>query len=79
MTELVDNNGNSLKIRRDTNGAARHFLMPDNQIVTLAVSTNGGLKGVSTQTLELGLMTYHGSSGLLATKSDETGWTTFYE
>uniref|UniRef100_A0A8C6X229 Teneurin-2 n=1 Tax=Naja naja TaxID=35670 RepID=A0A8C6X229_NAJNA len=79
VTELVDNNGNSLKIRRDTNGAARHFLMPDNQIVTLAVSTNGGLKAVSTQTLELGLMTYHGSSGLLATKSDETGWTTFYD
>uniref|UniRef100_A0A670YS97 Teneurin-2 n=1 Tax=Pseudonaja textilis TaxID=8673 RepID=A0A670YS97_PSETE len=79
VTELVDNNGNSLKIRRDTNGAARHFLMPDNQIVTLAISTNGGLKAVSTQTLELGLMTYHGSSGLLATKSDETGWTTFYD
>ncbi|XP_028573297.1 teneurin-2 isoform X1 [Podarcis muralis] len=79
VTEVIDNNGNSLKIRRDTNGAPRHFLMPDNQIVTLAVGTNGGLKVVSTQTLELGLMTYHGSSGLLATKSDETAWTTFYD
>ncbi|XP_078241953.1 teneurin-2 isoform X8 [Pogona vitticeps] len=79
VTEVIDNNGNSLKIRRDTNGAPRHFLMPDNQIVTLAVGTNSGLKVVSTQTLELGLMTYHGNSGLLATKSDETGWTTFYD
>ncbi|KAJ7316264.1 hypothetical protein JRQ81_002426, partial [Phrynocephalus forsythii] len=79
VTEMIDNNGNSLKIRRDTNGAPRHFLMPDNQIVTLAVGTNSGLKVVSTQTLELGLMTYHGNSGLLATKSDETGWTTFYD
>ncbi|XP_061472765.1 teneurin-2 isoform X3 [Rhineura floridana] len=79
VTEVIDNNGNTLKIRRDTSGAPRHFLMPDNQIVTLAVGTNGGLKVVSTQTLELGLMTYHGSSGLLATKSDETAWTTFYD
>ncbi|XP_077183294.1 teneurin-2 isoform X14 [Paroedura picta] len=79
VTDVIDNNGNSLKIRRDTNGAPRHFLMPDNQIVTLTVGTNGGLKVVSTQTLELGVMTYHGNSGLLATKSDETGWTTFYD
>ncbi|XP_068014526.1 teneurin-2 isoform X14 [Melanerpes formicivorus] len=79
VTEVMDNNGNSLKVRRDASGMPRHLLMPDNQIVTLAVGTNGGLKLVSTQTLELGLMTYNGNSGLLATKSDETGWTTFYD
>ncbi|XP_056667529.1 teneurin-2 isoform X7 [Monodelphis domestica] len=79
VTELVDNNGNSLKIRRDNNGLPRHLLMPDNQIITLTVGSNGGLKVVSTQNLELGLMTYDGSTGLLATKSDETGWTTFYD
>uniref|UniRef100_H3C4W0 Teneurin-4 n=1 Tax=Tetraodon nigroviridis TaxID=99883 RepID=H3C4W0_TETNG len=28
---------------------------------------------------ELAVMTYHGSSGLLATKTNENGWTTFYE
>ncbi|KAI6077020.1 Teneurin-2 [Aix galericulata] len=79
VTEVMDSNGNSLKVRRDASGMPRHLLMPDNQIVTLAVGTNGGLKLVSTQTLELGLMTYNGNSGLLATKSDETGWTTFYD
>ncbi|XP_060219839.1 teneurin-2 isoform X8 [Meriones unguiculatus] len=79
VTELIDNNGNSLKIRRDSSGMPRHLLMPDNQIITLTVGTNGGLKAVSTQSLELGLMTYDGNTGLLATKSDETGWTTFYD
>uniref|UniRef100_A0A7N5JW86 Teneurin-2 n=1 Tax=Ailuropoda melanoleuca TaxID=9646 RepID=A0A7N5JW86_AILME len=79
VTELIDNNGNSLKIRRDSSGMPRHLLMPDNQIITLTVGTNGGLKVVSTQNLELGLMTYDGNTGLLATKSDETGWTTFYD
>ncbi|KAM5213831.1 teneurin-2 isoform 3-T7 [Hipposideros larvatus] len=79
VTELIDNNGNSLKIRRDSSGTPRHLLMPDNQIITLTVGTNGGLKVVSTQNLELGLMTYDGNTGLLATKSDETGWTTFYD
>uniref|UniRef100_A0A8I3X416 Teneurin transmembrane protein 2 n=1 Tax=Callithrix jacchus TaxID=9483 RepID=A0A8I3X416_CALJA len=79
VTELIDNNGNSLKIRRDSSGMPRHLLMPDNQIITLTVGTNGGLKVVSTQNLELGLMTYDGNTGLLATKSDETGWTIFYD
>ncbi|XP_021095610.1 teneurin-2 isoform X7 [Heterocephalus glaber] len=79
VTELIDNNGNSLKIRRDSSGMPRHLLMPDSQIITLTVGTNGGLKVVSTQNLELGLMTYDGNTGLLATKSDETGWTTFYD
>ncbi|XP_069339972.1 teneurin-2 isoform X6 [Eulemur rufifrons] len=79
VTELIDNNGNSLKIRRDSSGMPRHLLMPDNQIITLTVGTNGGLKVVSTQNLEIGLMTYDGNTGLLATKSDETGWTTFYD
>ncbi|XP_066200566.1 teneurin-2 isoform X3 [Saccopteryx leptura] len=79
VTELIDNSGNSLKIRRDGGGVPRHLLLPDNQIITLTVGTGGGLKVVSSQNLELGLMTYDGNTGLLATKSDETGWTTFYD
>ncbi|XP_075065930.1 teneurin-2 [Mixophyes fleayi] len=79
VIEVIDNSGNSLKIRRDSNGTPRHFLMPDNQIITLTLTTNGGLKSVSTQSQELSLMTYDGNTGLLATKSDETGWTMFYD
>jgi hypothetical protein len=40
---------------------------------------NSALKSVTTQGHELAMMTYHGTSGLLATKSNENGWTTFYE
>ncbi|XP_072002049.1 teneurin-2 isoform X4 [Engystomops pustulosus] len=79
VIEVIDNSGNSLKIRRDSNGTPRHFLMPDNQIITLTLTTTGALKLVSTQSLELSLMTYDGNTGLLATKSDETGWTVFYD
>lgn len=79
ITEVVDNSGNSLKIRRDANGTPRHFLMPDNQIVTMGVGSNSGLKLVSTQNLDLALMAYDENTGLLTTKSDETGWTKFYE
>ncbi|XP_077122095.1 teneurin-2-like isoform X3 [Ranitomeya variabilis] len=79
VIEVIDNSGNSLKIRRDSNGTPRHFLMPDNQIITLTLTTSGALKLVSTQSLELSLMTYDGITGLLATKSDETGWTMFYD
>ncbi|KAM9312735.1 teneurin-2 isoform 3-T3 [Gastrophryne carolinensis] len=78
VIEIIDNSGNSLKIRRDSNGMPRHFLMPDNQIITLTLGTNGGLKTVSTHNLELSLLTYDGNTGLLTTKSDETGWTMFY-
>lgn len=79
VIEVIDNSANSLKIRRDSNGTPRHLLMPDNQIITLTLGTNGGLKMVSTQNLELSLMTYDGNTGMLTTKSDETGWTMFYE
>ncbi|XP_073476803.1 teneurin-2 isoform X4 [Aquarana catesbeiana] len=79
VIEVIDNSGNSLKIRRDSNGTPRHLLMPDNQIITLTLATNGGLKMVSTQNLELSLMTYDGNTGMLTTKSDETGWTMFYD
>ncbi|KAM4037016.1 teneurin-2 isoform 1-T1 [Anomaloglossus baeobatrachus] len=79
VIEVIDNSGNSLKIRRDSNGTPRHFLMPDNQIITLTLTTSGALKLVSSQSLELSLMTYDGNMGLMATKSDETGWTMFYD
>ncbi|XP_051790160.1 teneurin-2 isoform X2 [Erpetoichthys calabaricus] len=76
---VVDNCNNSLRVRRDSNGTPRHLLLSDNQTITLTVSNSGGLKSVSVQNLELAFMTYESASGLLATKSDETGWTTFYE
>ncbi|XP_064422810.1 teneurin-2 isoform X2 [Latimeria chalumnae] len=79
LSEVTDSNGNTLKIRRDASGTPRHLLMPDNQIVTVNIGANGGLKVVSTQNQEVALMSYNGDSGLLATKTDETGWTIFYD
>lgn len=45
----------------------------------MTIGTNGDLKSLTAQGQELVLLTYHGNSGLLATKSSQIGWTTFYE
>ncbi|XP_043927251.1 teneurin-4 isoform X3 [Protopterus annectens] len=76
---IVDNNGNTLNIRRDTTGMPLWVVVPDGQVYWLTIGTNGAIKSVSAQGHELAAMTYHGSSGLLASKSNENGWTTFYE
>lgn len=49
------------------------------QVIWLTIGTNGGLKSLTAQGQELVLLSYHGNSGLLATKSIQIGWTTFYE
>ncbi|XP_067852200.1 teneurin-2 [Heptranchias perlo] len=79
IMEVTDNNGNTLKIRRDSSGVPRHLLMSDNQVCSLTIGANGGLKVVSLQNQELVVLTYNGNSGLLATKTDDIGWTTFFD
>ncbi|XP_078267436.1 teneurin-2-like isoform X9 [Rhinoraja longicauda] len=79
LVEVTDNNGNTLKIRRDSNGVPRHLLMADNQVCSLTMDSNGGLKMVSAQNQEMVIFTYNGNSGLLATKTNDIGWTTFFD
>ncbi|XP_060032725.1 teneurin-4 isoform X5 [Erinaceus europaeus] len=79
VTLITDNNGNMVNIRRDSTGMPLWLVVPDGQVYWLTMGTNSALKSVTTQGHELAMMTYHGSSGLLATKSNENGWTTFYE
>ncbi|XP_062905513.1 teneurin-3 isoform X7 [Mobula hypostoma] len=79
ITAVTDNNGNTLRIRRDPNRMPVRIVSPDNQVIWLTIGTNGGLKGMTAQGQELVLLTYHSYSGLLATKSDKTGWTTFFD
>ncbi|KAM9043599.1 teneurin-3 isoform 2-T3 [Megaptera novaeangliae] len=79
VTAVTDSNGNTLRIRRDPNRTPVRVVSPDNQVIWLTIGTNGCLKSMTAQGLELVLLTYHGNSGLLATKSDETGWTTFFD
>ncbi|CAL8261650.1 unnamed protein product [Lota lota] len=79
LTAVTDGNGNTLRIRRDSNRMPVRIVAPDNQVIWLAMGTNGGLKTLTAQGMELVLLTYHGNNGLLATKTSEIGWTTFYD
>ncbi|XP_027387895.1 teneurin-4 isoform X5 [Bos indicus x Bos taurus] len=79
VTLITDNNGNMVNVRRDSTGMPLWLVVPDGQVYWVTMGTNSALKSVTTQGHELAMMTYHGNSGLLATKSNENGWTTFYE
>uniref|UniRef100_A0A3P8VNY4 Teneurin transmembrane protein 3 n=1 Tax=Cynoglossus semilaevis TaxID=244447 RepID=A0A3P8VNY4_CYNSE len=79
VTAVTDSSGNTLRIRRDTNRLPVRVVAPDNQVIWLNIGTNGGLKTLTAQGKELVLFSYHGNSGLLATKSIQIGWTTFYD
>ncbi|KAJ8416553.1 hypothetical protein AAFF_G00358410 [Aldrovandia affinis] len=79
ITAVTDSSGNTLRIRRDPNRMPVRIVSPDNQVIWLTIGTNGGLKTLTAQGQELVLYTYHGNSGLLATKSIEIGWSTFFD
>ncbi|XP_028815540.1 teneurin-3 isoform X2 [Denticeps clupeoides] len=79
LTAVTDSHGNTLRIRRDANQLPVRIVSPDNQVIWLTIGTNGGLKSLTAQGRDLVLFTYHGNSGLLATKSLTNGWTTFYD
>ncbi|XP_069496010.1 teneurin-4 isoform X4 [Ambystoma mexicanum] len=79
ITLITDNNGNTVNIRRDSTGMPLWLVVQDGQVYWLTMGTNSALKSITAQGHELAMMTYHGNSGLLATKSNENGWTTFYE
>ncbi|XP_073343268.1 teneurin-4 isoform X5 [Pagrus major] len=79
LTSITDKNKNTVIIRRDTTGLPLWLMVPDGQTFWFTIGTNNALKTVAAQGQELAVMTYHGSSGLLATKTNENGWTTFFE
>ncbi|CAM4613332.1 unnamed protein product [Leuciscus chuanchicus] len=84
LATVVDNCNNTVKVRRDGAGQGgagllRLILQPDNQVVTLGLDPAGSLRSISALNQEIVLLGYNGNTGLLATKADETGWTTFYE
>ncbi|KAI9548021.1 Teneurin-4 [Dissostichus eleginoides] len=79
LSSITDKNKNIVNIRRDTTGMPLWLMAPDGQTFWFTIGTNNALKSVTAQGQELAVMTYHGSSGLLATKTNENGWTTFFE
>ncbi|NXK66126.1 TEN1 protein, partial [Sylvietta virens] len=76
---VSSSSGGAVHVRRDTGGLPLWLVVPGGQVYWLTISSNGVLKRVYAQGYNLALMTYPGNTGLLATKSDENGWTTVYE
>ncbi|XP_030621470.1 teneurin-1-like [Chanos chanos] len=76
---VIGRDGNAVHVRRDTNGTPLWLVAPGGQVYWLTVSNSHALKRVSAQGHDIAQLTYHGNSGLLATKSNENGWTTVYE
>ncbi|KAJ8405717.1 hypothetical protein AAFF_G00311540 [Aldrovandia affinis] len=79
VSAAVGSNGNAVHVRRDANGVPLWLVVPGGQVYWLTISNSGALKRVSALAHDLAQITYHGNSGLLATKSNENGWTTVYE
>ncbi|XP_076877219.1 teneurin-3 isoform X2 [Brachyhypopomus gauderio] len=79
LTAATDCHGNTLRVRRDASRQPVRIVSPDNQVVWLSITSSGGLRSLGSQGHDHVLLTYHGNSGLLATKSTANGWTTFYD
>uniref|UniRef100_A0A8C4NBS7 EGF-like domain-containing protein n=1 Tax=Eptatretus burgeri TaxID=7764 RepID=A0A8C4NBS7_EPTBU len=78
LTAVSASDGRSLQIRRDSAGMPLRLVLADGHVLALTLNSNGALKSISMQGVELVFLTYVGTTGLLATQSDENGWTTFY-
>lgn len=91
LSAVVAKNGQAVHVRREggggsggsggASGAPLWLAVPGGQVFWLSVSMAGGraLKRVSAQGHDVAHLSYHGGTGLLATKSNENGWTTVYE
>ncbi|TRY90659.1 hypothetical protein DNTS_005399 [Danionella cerebrum] len=79
LSTITDQRKKRVSLRRDSTGLPLWIMGPDGQTFWFTMGTNNALKSVTAQGQDIASMTYHGSSGLLATKSNEDGWTTFYE
>uniref|UniRef100_A0AAY4CU76 Teneurin-1 n=1 Tax=Denticeps clupeoides TaxID=299321 RepID=A0AAY4CU76_9TELE len=82
LSTVATASGNTVHVRRDANtGTPLWLVVPGGQVFWLSISSSGGrtLKRVSGQGHDLAHISYHGNTGLLATKSNENGWTTVYE
>ncbi|KAF7707190.1 teneurin-1-like isoform X3 [Silurus meridionalis] len=79
LSAVISRDGSAIHVRRDANGIPLWLVAPRGQVHWLTISNSHLLKRVSTQGHDIAQLTYHGNTGLLATKTDENGWTTVYE
>uniref|UniRef100_A0A671NMG3 Teneurin-2 n=1 Tax=Sinocyclocheilus anshuiensis TaxID=1608454 RepID=A0A671NMG3_9TELE len=78
LAAVTDASNNTLRVRREASGSIRLVLLPENQVVTLGMDPAGSLRSVSALSQEVAQLGYYTNTELLASKSDETGWTNFY-
>uniref|UniRef100_A0A8C1Q571 Teneurin-2 n=1 Tax=Cyprinus carpio TaxID=7962 RepID=A0A8C1Q571_CYPCA len=78
LAAITDASNNTLRVRREASGSIRLVLLPENQVVTLGMDPSGSLRSVSALSQEVAQLGYYTNTELLASKSDETGWTNFY-
>uniref|UniRef100_A0A8C7ZKX7 Teneurin transmembrane protein 1 n=1 Tax=Oryzias sinensis TaxID=183150 RepID=A0A8C7ZKX7_9TELE len=79
LSGLTCQDGRGFQVRRDAHGVPLWLALPGGQVYWLSLSNSGTLRKVSAQGHDIAHITYHGNTGLLATKSDENSWTTVYE
>lgn len=79
LSGLTGRGSRGLQVRRDAHGVPLWLALPGGQVYWLSLSNSGTLRKVSAQGHDIAHITYHGNTGLLATKSDENSWTTVYE
>lgn len=79
LTGVTSRDGRSLQVRRDAHGVPLWLALAGGQVYWLSLSNSGMLRKVSAQGHDVAHISYHGNTGLLATKSDENSWTTVYE
>ncbi|KAF3838050.1 hypothetical protein F7725_009818 [Dissostichus mawsoni] len=79
LSGLTNRDGHGMQVRRDAHGVPLWLALPGGQVYWLSLSNSGTLRKVSAQGHDIAHITYHGNTGLLATKSDENSWTTVYE
>ncbi|KAM7389460.1 hypothetical protein PAMP_023437 [Pampus punctatissimus] len=79
LSALTSQDGRGLQVRRDAHGVPLWLALPGGQVYWLSLSNSGTLRKVSAQGHDIAHITYHGNTGLLATKSDENSWTTVYD
>ncbi|KAA0716697.1 Teneurin-1 [Triplophysa tibetana] len=79
LSSIANREGTIAQLRRDANGVPLWLVAPGGQVYWLTISNAGMLKRISALAHDLAQISYYGNTGLLATISNENGWTTVYE
>ncbi|XP_026066564.1 teneurin-1-like isoform X1 [Carassius auratus] len=79
LSSIANREGTIAQLRRDANGLPLWLVAPGGQVYWLTISNAGMLKRISALAHDLAQLSYYGNTGLLATISNENGWTTVYE